>query len=51
MDDIVLTNLGIKDDVDYMIDRSGWIVFIILRYPTYIRVTLEFLSSIEVQIL
>lgn len=51
MDDMVLTTLGMKEDVDYMIDRARWTRFISMRYPIYIRVTLKFLSSLEVQIL
>lgn len=46
-DDIVLTTLGIKDDVDYMIDRVGWTVFMSMRNPIYIRVTLEFFEFLE----
>lgn len=51
MDDMVLMTLGIKEDIDYMIDRVGWTVFMSIRYPTYIQVALEFVSSLEVQIL
>lgn len=50
-DDKVLTILGIKDDNDYMIDRVGWTLFMSMRHPMNIGVTLEFLCSLEVQIL
>lgn len=51
MNNMVLMTLGIKDDIYYMLDRVGWTVFMSMRYPTYIQVTLEFLSFLEVQIL
>lgn len=48
---IILMTLGPKEDVDWMLDRVGWTRFMNMKYPTYLRVTLEFLRSIKANIL
>lgn len=47
----VLKVLGFKDDVFWMLEQVGWIAFVNMKFPTYIRLTLEFLSLIEASVL
>jgi len=51
MDNTVLEALGLNDDFNWMLEQVGWTHFFNLRYPTYVDLTLEFLSSIECNIL
>lgn len=51
LDNIILNTLGIFDDVYWMFAKVGWTQFVKMKYPTYERITLEILSSIEVYVL
>lgn len=43
--------LGITDDVNYMFSNVGWSYFAALQFPVYEAITLEFLSSVNAEIL
>jgi len=45
-DETCLRTLGLFDSVDWMFNQIGWGHFLTLRHPTYVRITLEFLSSL-----
>lgn len=51
LDDQVLETLGLADDITWMLDNVGWSTFAHTRYPTLIGPTLEFLSSLNADIL
>lgn len=51
VDDSALQTLGLLDDIRWMFDRVGWNYFMSLKSPTYVKLTLEFLSSIETQVI
>lgn len=51
MDDDLMCTLGIIDDVYCMVGNLGWTEFINMRFPTYERLKLEFLGSIDVHVL
>ena len=50
-DDSALHTLGLFDDIYWMLDLVGWTQLSKMKYPTYDRLTLEFLSSIKVNVL
>lgn len=50
-DEHVMEPLGIKDDIVWMFNKVSWDEFISIRCPTYIRITLEFLSLVDAEIL
>lgn len=43
--------MGIQDDLEWMAEKVGWMDFLRLREPTYRGLTLEFLSTLEADIL
>ncbi|KAL2900971.1 Lethal(2) giant larvae protein-like protein SRO7, partial [Bienertia sinuspersici] len=45
-----LKALHIEDDVPWLFSNVGWCNFHITKYPTYKRVTLEFLSSLKANV-
>lgn len=45
-----LTALGLKIEVDWMFHVLGMLEFMSLEAPTYERITLEFLSTLEFQL-
>lgn len=51
LDDNVLNFLVLKDDVYRKLERVGWVTFMNIKCPTYIRPTLEFLRSVDANVL
>ena len=51
IDEYALQTLGLLDDVMWMFQRVGWTKWVALRRPTYERITIEFLSSLDIEIL
>lgn len=51
MEEHALSTLGILDDVKLMFENVGWCQFVDMKYPTYEEITLEFLSSLNSNIL
>lgn len=47
----MLDELGLKDDAKFMFENIGWSKFMKIDYPSYTRITLEFLSSLHTEIL
>ena len=43
----VINSLHIEDDTNWLFSNVGWGNFLMNKYPTYKRVTLEFLSSLK----
>ena len=39
--------MGLLDEVNMYVSRMGWEAFIMMKHPTYIVPTCEFLSSFE----
>ncbi|KAJ1398734.1 hypothetical protein SESBI_30828 [Sesbania bispinosa] len=42
---------GLLDEIKWLIDKVGWTQFFTIKSPTYEKLTLEFLSSVEAQVL
>lgn len=51
LDNNLLEVLELNDGIFWMLKQVGWTAFVNIKYPTYIRLTLEFLISIEVSVL
>lgn len=46
LDNQVLVVLGLGNDIFWMLECVGWTGFVDMKFPTYIRLNLEFLNSI-----
>ena len=51
IDDSIIQTLGLFDDIHWMLDRVWWTQFANMKFPTYEKITSEFLSVIEANIL
>lgn len=51
IDEHVMETLGIKDDNIQLFNKVSWDEIINIRCPTYTKITLEFLSSVDAEIL
>ncbi|KAJ1406078.1 hypothetical protein SESBI_25333 [Sesbania bispinosa] len=50
-DENALATLGLLDEVKWLIDRVGWNQFLTIKSPSYEKLSLEFLSSVEAKVL
>ena len=48
VDEDILTQMGIYDNLMHIFHDEGWEQLLTSKWPTYLRLTLEFLSTLEV---
>jgi len=50
-DEVTVAALGLSDDLSWLINQNHWTQFVAMQHPAHRRITLEFLSSVRVEIL
>jgi len=50
-DEATVAALGLSEEIMWLVQQNHWTQFVTQHYPVYRRITLEFLSSINVEVL